>query len=644
MAWLLPGVRVDGLLAAVLAVAAIGILNGLLWPLLSYLILPFAVLTLGLLSLVLNAGLVLLASQLVDGFSVTRLWPAIWLTLGLTAINTVLSSLLTIDDDNSWYRNVVGRRMRRRRRRATGARPVENDLPGVLFLEIDGLARPVLESAIRKGYAPTLAHWIERGSHLLIDWETDLSSQTSASQAGILHGNNDNIPAFRWWDRARKRVIASSSPQDVARLEATCSDGNGLLANGGASRGNLFSGDARNVMLTASVVKLCETCHDEIVTKAKAKTSRSAHSVVLEGKACMSCHQVHNADAQTWQFADGVHPTSGGHRLLGLRLRDPAQPRDDGLADAAHAWIARERRRRDSAEDLRLLYVAMTRAKRGLYVVTTPPGPTSKVFNHETLVRRKLAAQGVGAEVDASRLPAGDACAYLYSHGEERWFEGLGVVRDARPSGGRTAREAGIAARVSQRQGLVAVRPSDADALEASAADLFDPNRQLRLSVGSAVHELLQHVVWVEETDIDAVVKQWQSRSGAEPEVSATAVEQFRRALSSPGVRSALTRPTGNTAVWRERRFDVVIEGAWISGSFDRVVIERDAADNLVSATIVDFKTDEVDADAAASRAALYRQQMLLYRTALERIAGLSRERIRLRLIFTSPRVLVDLA
>jgi putative membrane protein len=84
MAWLLPGVRVDGLMAAVLAVAAIGILNGLLWPLLSYLILPFAVLTLGLLSLVLNAGLVLLASQLVDGFSVTRLWPAIWLTLGLT--------------------------------------------------------------------------------------------------------------------------------------------------------------------------------------------------------------------------------------------------------------------------------------------------------------------------------------------------------------------------------------------------------------------------------------------------------------------------------------------------------------------------------------------------------------------------------
>ncbi len=247
MAWLLPGVQVEGLLAAVGAVAAVGVLNALLWPILSYLILPFAVLTLGLLSLVLNAGLVLLASEFVTGFQVDGFWPALWLTLGLTATNTILSSLLTIDDDNSWYRNVVQRRMRHHKT------PAETDVPGILFLEIDGLARPVLERAIHEGYMPTLAHWLQSGSHRLASWETDLSSQTSASQAGILHGDNQNIPAFRWWDRARKQIVSSSSPQEVARLEQEHSDGNGLLAEGGASRGNLFSGDAPNVMLTASV-------------------------------------------------------------------------------------------------------------------------------------------------------------------------------------------------------------------------------------------------------------------------------------------------------------------------------------------------------------------------------------------------------
>jgi len=205
MAELLPGVSVDSLGTAILAAAVIGLLNALLWPILSYVILPFAVLTLGLLSLVLNAVLLLLASALVEGFTVANLGSAILLALGLAVINTILSSLLTIDDDNSWYRNVVRRRIKRR------GQVVETDVPGVLFLEIDGLAEPVLEKAIRQGYVPTMARWLETGTHQLAGWETDLSSQTSASQAGLLHGNNENIPAFRWYDRPR--------PQDDRRLQ-----------------------------------------------------------------------------------------------------------------------------------------------------------------------------------------------------------------------------------------------------------------------------------------------------------------------------------------------------------------------------------------------------------------------------------------
>jgi hypothetical protein len=88
----------------------------------------------------------------------------------------------------------------------------------------------------------------------LVGWETDMSSQTSASQAGILHGNNFNIPAFRWYDRAAKEIVSSSNPRILPKLEQAMSDGNGLLVDDGASRGNLFSGDAPNVMNTASTV------------------------------------------------------------------------------------------------------------------------------------------------------------------------------------------------------------------------------------------------------------------------------------------------------------------------------------------------------------------------------------------------------
>ena len=238
MAWILPGVRVDSVGTAILAVAAIALLNGLLWPLLSYVIMPFVVLTLGLVSLLMNALFILLASALVDGFQVDNLGWAILLALGLTAITTILSSLLTIDDDNAWYRNVVHRRARRR------TKVEETDEPGFVFLEFDGLARPILERAIDKGLMPNLARWLETGSHQLVGWEPDMSSQTSASQAGILLGNNHNIPAFRWYDRAAKEIRTSGDPKFLVGLEKTLSSGNGLLSDNGASRGNLFSGDA----------------------------------------------------------------------------------------------------------------------------------------------------------------------------------------------------------------------------------------------------------------------------------------------------------------------------------------------------------------------------------------------------------------
>ena len=74
-------------------------------------------------------------------------------------------------------------------------------MPGIVYLEIDGLALPVLRDAMRDGNAPTMARWIAEDGYRLVEWETDLSSQTGASQAGILLGSNEDIPAFRWVEK-----------------------------------------------------------------------------------------------------------------------------------------------------------------------------------------------------------------------------------------------------------------------------------------------------------------------------------------------------------------------------------------------------------------------------------------------------------
>ncbi len=275
MALLMESVQIDNLGAAFAATAAIGLINALLWPLLTYFLVPFAVLTLGLAALLLNALMVWLASLIVPGFTIDSFWSAFWLVLGTSAINIVLSSLLTIDDDNSWYRNSVKRRMKRI------AKPEPTDVPGLFFLEIDGLARPILEKAIQDGFMPTLARWLESGSHVLTSWETDTSSQTSAGQAGILHGNNDNIPAFRWYDKAKGEVIASSNPKFLPDLEKEHSDSHGLLVDNGASRGNMLSGDAPYVFTTASTITDRSRFHTEELQAFFANPYNVSRTVVL---------------------------------------------------------------------------------------------------------------------------------------------------------------------------------------------------------------------------------------------------------------------------------------------------------------------------------------------------------------------------
>ena len=109
----------------------------------------------------------------------------------------VLQMVVGTNDDDEYTLRVTRRIARRQ-----GA-PAPTDVPGIVFLEIDGLALPVLRDAMRDGSAPDMARWIAEDGYRLAEWETDLSSQTGASQAGILLGSNEDIPAFRWVEKER---------------------------------------------------------------------------------------------------------------------------------------------------------------------------------------------------------------------------------------------------------------------------------------------------------------------------------------------------------------------------------------------------------------------------------------------------------
>jgi uncharacterized membrane protein YvlD (DUF360 family) len=246
---LLPGFRMTHWWQPTVCALLLGLLAAVVWPLVMRIAYPLAFFTFGLSGFVLLGAGVLAVFRSVPGVEIADIRSAVLVTVGMAAVGAVISSLLAIDEDEIFFRRAA----RRRRRHAPA--PGQAELPpGVLFLQIDGLGFDTVRRAVRDGDMPTFAAWLAEGSHALTPWHTDWSSQTGASVCGILHGANHDILGFRWYEKDRDHVMACAHPADAAEIERRHSDGRGLLAGDGASRGNLFSGDAGHTSLTMSSI------------------------------------------------------------------------------------------------------------------------------------------------------------------------------------------------------------------------------------------------------------------------------------------------------------------------------------------------------------------------------------------------------
>jgi len=242
-AWILPGVEIETFWGALVVAAIVAVLNAVIPPVLAALRLPLTLVLGFLLVLIADALILQIAGELAESFTVDNFGWALLAAFVVGAVSVVLAVLLGSDDMGSI-------RIARRIAKRMGI-IASTEVPGIIYLEIDGLAKPILQRAMRDGNAPNMARWA-RETHSLAEWETDLSSQTGASQAGILLGSNEDISAFRWVEKETATSMACSAPPDCAELERRLGTGIGLLVDGGASRGNLLSGEAEDVILTVS--------------------------------------------------------------------------------------------------------------------------------------------------------------------------------------------------------------------------------------------------------------------------------------------------------------------------------------------------------------------------------------------------------
>jgi uncharacterized membrane protein YvlD (DUF360 family) len=252
-AWIIPGISINPvdsrpvIVVAVSAALLLGIVNLLVRPLILLLALPLGFFVMFAIGFLINAIVLQITASLLLGFEVSSWWTAFIGGFFLAVINTIITTFLTIDDDDSFYEGLVERLAMRR-----AVSDAEEDKLGLVMLEIDGLSYWHIQKAIEEGWMPTLKDMIDQENYKISRFDCGTPATTPACQAGILLGNNHDIPAFRWFDKDQDRLMVATSVAE--EIEPHLSDGIGLVREG-SSIGNMFSGDAKKSILTVSKLR-----------------------------------------------------------------------------------------------------------------------------------------------------------------------------------------------------------------------------------------------------------------------------------------------------------------------------------------------------------------------------------------------------
>ncbi len=254
-------------------------------------------------------------------------------------------------------------------------------------------------------------------------------------------------------------------------------------------------------------------------------------------------------------------------------------------------------------EELCVMYVAMTRAKRAMTILLKPSAAASTTEYFSDLIERSL----------GGALP--------YSRGDPAWHSTC--APHALPPSAETAGPPAL--RRPVRNAVARITPSHTVLEGISAAALFSRSESGAMLKGTRIHEALSRIEWLEAPF---------------PQPPQIGISDLDLTTASP-FRDALTRAADVIDLWRERSFEIILESRWISGTFDRVVFTgRDATRR---AEILDFKTNrqhtgESQAEFRRRMAETYSAQMNLYRDALEQLAGIPAGRITISLLLTESR------
>jgi uncharacterized membrane protein YvlD (DUF360 family) len=213
--WILSGLDISPWWTAFLVAAVLAAADALVRPVLRVLAGRVgAVAALGL-GIVVQVVLVELALLVVPGVSVRDLGTTVATLVIVAVVSAVTRWLVGVNDSSYLVADLVRRGLAKRGgwalRRPAATRPAWS------WCRWTGCPTRSCTYGIVSGVLPTLARWVRSGSHDAARWWARVPSTTPASQAGILHGTNEGIPAFRWYDKSTGRLFVANRPRTPPR-------------------------------------------------------------------------------------------------------------------------------------------------------------------------------------------------------------------------------------------------------------------------------------------------------------------------------------------------------------------------------------------------------------------------------------------
>lgn len=279
-------------------------------------------------------------------------------------------------------------------------------------------------------------------------------------------------------------------------------------------------------------------------------------------------------------------------------------------------------------EELCTLYVAMTRARRGLYLIMD--ADKGELFNLFEQMQSTGGNAGPEICVNGLNYPL------VRSVGDRFWYGEFRRKPEQAPPGSLGKSIPVMAfGRETVRPVQHRTEPSAASPGHYRSVDFTAGNSPL--DQGIMLHELLSKVEWTDTFDPEQLAQIWSRDCVGQDALKTPVIRNFLTAMQSPEIRNELKKPEGQAILWREKPFDTIVDGEWIAGQFDRVVIRCDTDGRMISAVIQDFKSNRIDSPSELDRLATdYAGQMDLYAVSLANITGIDPLNIEKQLLFTA--------